>query len=217
MNDQKKTAYLLDEIGRISDLYVAEAAQPKPKRQTATLYKYLGMAACILVVCTLLLRIWVLVGGMPKGEDSQSPTVSDGVRIPLDAYLAQNEHLFQNVTVLGGRDHAGAGELLSYFDGNAYLVWQKENSDTLSQSRPLTAHELEALQKELGRGEEIDSTLAQQVSCRVWILLGDGRVISPYLEATSGNVGYGTIFDYNAECIPSTTFTSLVSDILEGN
>ncbi len=218
MNKEKKIGYLMDEIGRINDMYVAEAAESAKATQGSSKlwFKYLGVAACLVLAVAIVLRVGVLIGDFSEKSDfptEQGPM--DPHSVGLDVYLAESD--FPNVTVLGGMDHAGgASELLNFSDGNAYLVWQEEGSDTLSRSRPLAKREVESLKKEIVKGVSLNSADTEPPRCYVWLVLGDGKVLSPYLEQTPGNVGYGTLFDYDPECIPTPAFITLVSDILEG-
>lgn len=55
---------------------------------------------------------------------------------------------------------------------------------------------------------------ADAISVQVWVALGDGKVISPYLKASAGNVGYAELFEYTPEIEPNKEFTSLINDMI---
>ena len=50
---------------------------------------------------------------------------------------------------------------------------------------------------------------------QVWIALGDGRIISPCLKESNGNVAFGTLFDYDPEVEPSADFVTALYDTLK--
>ena len=49
---------------------------------------------------------------------------------------------------------------------------------------------------------------------RIWISLGDGRTVSPYLEYSAGNTGACELFGYEPEGEPSTKLTEYISGLL---
>lgn len=55
---------------------------------------------------------------------------------------------------------------------------------------------------------------ADAISVQVWVALGDGRVVSPYLKASAGNVGFAELFEYTPEIEPNEEFTSLINDLI---
>ena len=89
----------------------------------------------------------------------------------------------------------------------------RECKRALYVSRTLTEDEVQRLTYYMQNGKRLDdSTVLPQ--CRVWIVYGDGSVVSPYLQISNGNDGAGEMFDYNAEVIPNADFTFCLSDIL---
>ncbi|MBQ8432522.1 MAG: hypothetical protein IJX28_06525 [Clostridia bacterium] len=200
---EEKVAYLFDEIGGISDVLVAEAMAYRPKRRSM-MPKYLAVAASLLVCCILFVTL-LLPAKNNAGQESNSS--GDGAPyVSLDAMLT-NASAELRYTELSSREE------LNFFGKQAYLVWQEEGSDTLCVSRPLTYGELQRLTRAATEGTSVGE---EEVSLqyRVWILCGDGTVITPYLQQTAGTVGYGELFDYDPELYPSQSFTTLVSDLL---
>ena len=106
-----------------------------------------------------------------------------------------------------------AEEALPYFDGNVYLVWQYADSRELCMSRALTPSEVDQVKRSLGKGIQVGDT-APAVQCRVWVLCGNGEVLSPYLLQSAGNIGSAALFDYEAELIPSDQLINCISGIL---
>ena len=67
--------------------------------------------------------------------------------------------------------------------------------------------------REIPKGTPVGES-PQALSYRVWIVMGDGSVVTPHLKPSDGNVGSAELFDYNAELIPSQAFNSQISEIL---
>ena len=205
---QRKAELLFDAIGRLDDRLLQDALTWRPRN-------LLAITRALLIAATLSLSVVVMVSGIllalrrdngpnadspPNNSEQTTPTVS------LDS------------TLLAHRDNASydtvRSEDLSFYDGKARIVWQYADSDQLCVSRELTRQELATLKAVLGKGERV-GTDSPTLRCSVWILCGNGEVLSPYLESSTGNVGQGELFDYEAELIPSDTLTSCISGILE--
>ena len=204
----KKIEYLFDEIGGISDVLINEAAvyhEAHKKRHFGTL-KVLAVAACLVLCFALTAHTLVsLLDGWQVEKDDQTNVFEEEVM--LDRLLTDYPDRITYTTL------SSAGEL-DLFGDAAYIVWQEEGSDLLCVSRELTRQELEVLREELGKGDRV-GTDSPALSCTVWVICGDGEVLSPYLEASAGNVGQGELFAYEAELIPSDALTSCISGILE--
>lgn len=202
-NKMKKAAFLLDEIGNISDVYLQKALSYR--KQSALTRPWIAAVACILAV--------VLVGGgllyspvvdlFNKFDKAESPQEQQPVAT-LDGFLVANRTAL-NCTVL-------AADEIDYF-GSTYLVLQYEGDETLQRSRNLTAREVERINSLLGSGEAV-GTSSPELLCRVWLVCEDGTVLSPYLKNTEGNKGHAVLFDYEAEILPSSSLISCISDIL---
>ena len=90
---------------------------------------------------------------------------------------------------------------------------QYEGDETLLRSRNLTKNEVSRIHNLLGKGESVGAS-SPDLLCRVWLVCGDGIVLSPYLKNTDGNKGHAVLFDYEAEILPSSDLISCISDIL---
>ncbi len=199
---EEKVAYLFDEIGGVSDILLTEAMAYRPRKRQR-MPKYLAVAASLAVCCILLAQMLLPTFKENSNQSGGAPNAE--APISLDALFGEYATA-EDYTLLSSREE------LEFFDHKAYLVWQEEGSDTLCVSRPLTRAELLRLTEAAGQGSAVDPEEASP-RYRVWILCGDGTVITPYLQSSAGTVGYGDLFDYDPELIPSQSFTSLVSDL----
>mgnify|MGYP003312485049 CR=1 FL=1 len=176
-NQRKKAAFLLDEIGYVSDVYLEEALTYQ-KRKFYT-RPWVAAVACILAV--------VLVGGgllnsplfdniLDGFNKAEAPEASTPAT--LDSFLSENRDTL-NCTAISVDE-------LNYF-GATCLVWQYEGDQTLYRSRNLTAREVERINNLLGKGDSV-GTDSPKLLCRVWLVCEDGTVLSPYLKNTDGNI-----------------------------
>ena len=199
----KKAAFLLDEVGHVSDVYLQEALSYKKKRFYTR--PWVAAVACILAV--------VLVGGgllnSPLFENifqevNKTDAPETSTPATLDSFLSENRDTL-NCTAISVDE-------VTYF-GSTYLILQYEGDGTLYRSRNLTAREVERINNLLGKGDSVGAN-SPELLCRVWLVCEDGTVLSPYLKNTDGNKGHATLFDYEAEIFPSSDLISCISDIL---
>lgn len=214
-NKIKKAAFLLDEIGNVSDVYLQEALTYRKRK--ANNRPWIAAVACILVV--------VLVGGgllssplfnnifggsfnkaeNPEAENpATNPSETQKPTVALDSYLSESRATL-NCTTLQKAD-------VSYF-GATYLLLQYEGDDFFYRSRNLTVSEVDRISSLLGKGKSVGAS-SPELLCRVWLVCEDGTVLSPYLQNTNGNRGHAVLFDYEAEILPSSSLISCISDIL---
>ena len=202
-NKMKKAAFLLDEIGNVSDVYLQEALAYKKSRWNAR--PWIAAVACILAVVIVgggLLNSPLMdniFGNLNKAEQPQAATPAT-----LDSFLSANRETL-NCTKI-------AADEVDYF-GSTYLVLQYEGNETLYRSRNLTAREVERINELLGSGDSVGAN-SPDLLCRVWLVCEDGTVLSPYLKNTDGNKGHAVLFAYEAEILPSSSLISCISDIL---
>lgn len=217
---------LFDEIGLIDDRFIAEAATPyRPARRSAFLKKFIVIALSLTVAATLLLgslaigmvAIGGIIGGMGSKSDSDNGYAEDGgATLPETSYSENGYTLSARLD--GLREETEALKVaptdVDLFGGSPMVIWKYRNEDgyrvkSVSQSQ---VNSLSAALKADG-GERIDGDAEGSLE-GIWITLGDGRVMSPCLENTEGNVGYGEIFDYSPEYEPSEEFTDRLCDII---
>ncbi|MBQ7346660.1 MAG: hypothetical protein IJW55_01750 [Clostridia bacterium] len=202
---QAKTAYLFREIGGIDDRLVQEAMLYRPRK---ILPQFFLIAACITL--SLALSVGAFLISM-RGDKKDESNRNDGDLAYTDGTVAPT--LDKILSEADAYTTVASAEALDYFSGNAYVVWQHTDSDEVYVSRVLTDRELEKLTKEIGNGKAVGAQETELTS-RVWIVVGDGSVLSPYLKPSDGNIGSAELFDYNAELIPSDSFNSQISEIL---
>ncbi len=204
--NKSKIAYLFREIGEVDDALVQEALAYRPKR--TAFERILMVAACLtlsLMLCFGVLLISLRSKDAPN--DQGKPPLEDGhVAYSLDQLLlAQADS--GSYTVLQSVEKA------EFFGGRGYIVWQYADSNELFVSRALSDAELLRLTDTVGKGASVGEQ-SPALSCRVWLILGNGEVISPYLKESCGNRGYAELFDYDVEVLPTDEFIACVSDIL---
>lgn len=202
-NKRRKAAFLLDEVGNVSDVYLQEALSYKKERFYAR--PWVAAVACILAV--------VLVGGgllnsplmdniFGAFDKAENPEIE--APATLDSFLSANRGAL-NCTAVSENE-------LDYF-GSTYLVLQYEGDEMLYRSRNLTSREVDRILGMVGQGASVGEA-SPALLCRVWLVCEDGTVLSPYLKNTDGNKGLAVLFDYEAEILPSSSLISCISDIL---
>lgn len=217
--NMKKAEYLFSEIGEIDPRLLDEAVSYKPKKSFS--YMRIAIAACVAVIFTVTVLNAVLdtplfdsVGGNMNGVEAQTPV---GERDELDADDGMSEMLTLDALLAdkgmsGYETQALSADTLPYFDGQTHIVWQRSGENGYYVSAALTAAEISALEQVLGVGDEVGDS-SPDTEYMVWILCGDGKVVSPYLKESAGNVGVG-VFDYDPEIIPDEKLIREIENIL---
>lgn len=195
-----KAEYLLLEIGEIDDALVHDAENYHPERSSRPR---------LLLIAAAFVLVFALVIGTPLISRLVSPKAEGEGDIDLQVY-SLDALISESDTAKYSFVSTSAD--LPYFDGGAHVVWQTEGSDGYYVSDTLSKRELSELSASIGKGESVGDT-SPELECKVWILYGDGRVVTPYLKTSSGNVS-SEVFDYEAEIIPTDSFVSCISDIL---
>ena len=204
MNNAKKakTAYLFREIGTIDDRLLQEAISYRPQR---ILPRTLMIAASLAL--TVSLSFGAILIAMRQGSKNEA---FDGeVGTPIDVTVNEFTLYSQSVAYTT----VASAQQIDFFGGKAYVVWQGAEEETLCVSRALSESEVASLTREIPKGTPVGES-PQALSYRVWIVMGDGNVVTPHLKPSDGNVGSAELFDYNAELIPSQAFNSQISEIL---
>ena len=202
MNKNDKTELLFSRIGEIDDQLLNEAITYKRSRRK--IYNFGMLAACL----TLILAVAVIFPMLNRIGGVSGDKNSDAVIDPMNKYVSLDAVFVDSYG--GSYKKLDSFESLSYV-GKASLVWQYSDSGEIY-SRSLSASELEKLTEKMGRGEQVGER-SPKLECIVWVLDGEGNVISPYLKDGAGNVGC-EVFDYEVEIIPDDSFVECVSDIL---
>ena len=214
---RRKAEALLDAIGEIDDSYLQEAISYK-KRRRVKLSRLLVIAATVILAVVIPFGALVgtsvaglaLIGGFGanQGQAGDSSPEADG-----EAYMEDRlSFLMLGVSDTGSFKLCESEEDIPYADGNAYLVWQIDGESGYHMSDPLAVSQVNALTKTMGRGEQVEAG-SPTIRCKVWLVLEDGRVISPYLRVSAGNIS-NSVFDYEAEITPDDALVDCISDIL---
>ena len=205
MSDKmKKAEYLLDELGDIDDALLTEAISYRPARRAP---RFALIAACIALSLLLVFSSIIVLQMITPEFDKVQNNAPNAAPSPLT--------LDDVMTSAKGGHHTklSSENEIPYRDGKPYIVWQYAGEGGYYVSEALTSEQLTAIEKNLGSGEEVGQT-SPELECMVWIVTGDGAVISPYLKSTYGNVGI-SVFDYCAEIYPTQDFITYISAIIQ--
>lgn len=211
MRDRMRAAeYLFDELGLISDPIIAEAIRPvaMKKRGGASFRRVLTAVAAAAVIVTLSASL-LLVGLMGDSEVAEEDGVVDIESVTLEDTLERARD--SEVTRV-----CGDASEIGLFDGETKLVWQSAEGGDLYVISVTDKTDADRLHKALERTYALSESVpeTQTVSVRVWVCYGDGRVVSPYLRRSEGNVGYGELFEYSPEIMPAEELAELANDLI---
>ncbi len=206
---RSKAAYLFSEMGGIDDFLLQEAMYYRPARKRPS---PIWVAAACLCLCVCLAFGGVAISKLvspPRAPQSPSeaeqPSNAEQPITSLDGILLNaRDQARQTVTDPNSIDLYAA----------PVLVWQETGDDVLYISRPLSEREVTRLRTGMGVGKDIEASPVRP-SCRVWLVLGNGTVETPYLRSSAGNIGID-LFDYDAEIVPDQSVVSALSEILNG-
>ena len=192
---------LYEEIGGVNERYLQQAATYRVKRRAVSWRMALIAAALVLVgsilVGTLALSIGVgVIGGMileelvPPTNDQQPPQSEAPIYsiAEMERSIAQRQ---QGIIPL-------EQEKVPLFNQDAQLIWREENSNQYYRVS-LTRDECNGILYLMQKEQKDIGEHSEQPSYQIWISLGDGTVISPYLKVNAGNTGHGELFDYDPE------------------
>lgn len=208
---EEKAYMLFDAIGDIDGAIAEQALSYQGRRSSRPKFALLLAAClCMAIVFTSVVSLVMnrskdsefLPDSAPPSNGSPSMNESDNANISeLEAFLLSKGAAYEEVRA----------EDIDLFSGNVLLIWQNSEDEGY---RVVTVSDHDA-SKLIGTAKTSGEKLQQGKSpeCRVWISYGDGTVISPYLNSSNGNVGYGEIFTYDPEKIPSQSFISCVKSL----
>ena len=231
MNRKKEefAEYLFDEIGNIDDSIIASAMGAyRPARKVFNTRKLAIAAVAATLSLSLFATVFVSIlnrAGKDYFESPKNDNVSNSADNDdaADKYEPDMESPTDVATTLATRleslrDTAKAEKLgkndIKYFDGYARLIWKYSDEEYYRVCK-ISASQLQRIQSLISadQGELVNSAAESSVD-GIWISLGDGKVISPCLLSSEGNVGYGSIFDYTAEVEPSDAVSGFICDII---
>lgn len=197
---------LYEEIGGVSERYLQEASNYRPQKRYGLWRVALIAAAVSLVVAmvlgTLALSMGLILLGLPDHEPEQPAQQPE-----YKTVAAMESAMQERQGTLPGLE----SEELAYFDGAYKLIWCESGSDAYY-SVSLSEGELGYLLALMQSPREAFTERSEQPDMQLWICLGDGVVISPYLKNTAGNTGHGEVFDYHPELEMSPALTAYIAE-----
>ena len=207
---------LFDGIGLIDDRFIVEAATPYVRKRSAKGFRALLIGA-VSIALAMSVAAGAFVVGMMSGQNRvEDGDVADDVYTELADGTTHANTLSAQLSSLRADTEENAVDMvdIDLFDSQAKIIW-KYADEELYRVKPITDGERERLVTILSKdkGERVTQVEAEAVE-GVWIATGDGRVISPYLEQTAGNVGYGELFDYQPEYEPTEEFSEYLCDCI---
>lgn len=197
-------------MGEISDVYLHQAMlwrqkgtahAPGSHRRN---YRLIAVAAVAVVVTLCMFRVAVLVNLLDIGQGANNTPSATELTLNACLQTALESEAFRPVRA----------DSIDFFDGSSRLVVQDTESGQLYQSRALTYRETANVQKELNtaHAEPVPAGAAED-GYKVWILCGDGAVLTPCLNPAPGNIGVAALFDYESERVPTETFLRLLASM----
>ena len=205
---KEKINRLFDAIGELDDYTIQQAMDYRPaKRHRQDLFLRLGaIAACILLIVGIASWMEKLLKAPSFKPEENYPT-ADEVPHSLDVLFSSKIESGSCIPLSATQARERMGNVFYY------LMWEDAQTGQLYSSEPLTEYQARQLQAHMGKGVAVGPDEPSPFY-RVWLVCGDGSVFTPYLKSSNGNVGYMTLFDYDAELYPSKEFISCVSQIL---
>ena len=210
MSKLNKAEHLFDAIGEIDPMLVAEAATPPEKAKPR-----LRFDKAAKLIASFALSVIVIVGASTvffddnHGADELEP-MEDGNESIVESSLESvimSAQSYSNVKTV-------SEESITFFDGRMKIIWRYEGDDNYRVVRVPTSKEKELLEAIENLKNSEKTTKSGDMPCAIWICYEDGRVITPYLENTDGNVGYAKLFEYSPEIEPSSAFTDLINELI---
>lgn len=181
-----KAEHLLDAIGQLDDGCVQRAVYYRRSRRS--LKKWLALAAAFIIVA------YVAISNFTGNKDN----------------LGSRDVLEQ--TLISVKDYLTPQSQINLFDGTTKLIWSYGDGDYYALTVSLH-YDAQGLINSVA-SNQYGSGKPEQNSIRLWVSFGNGLVVSPYIEFTPGNIGYGEIFNYEPERAVSRDFAEYLSSII---
>lgn len=211
---------LLDAIGDIDPRFIADAESvPEIKRRRfAPPRKWMSIAAGAVAFAFVIfgVSLTLLERGMdfdlaPEGDKAamdvvgRDPAVADE-NITLGSLLSsvQSDSSIRTVSE----------EDITFIGGRMKIIWCYVGDEKYRVVSVPSSRESELLSaiEDLKNAKKTNET--GEMPYAIWICFEDGRVITPYLENTAGNVGYAELFEYSPEIEPDSKFTTLINELI---
>ena len=213
MNNRKmqNAEFLFDSMGMIDDKIIAEAESPikaraviSSRRKQTALWAVAAMLAIVITGGSF--RFLMGLQFSPDKKDEIKDDQNQGVDQP---YLSDLDQILQSAA----KDTpALSKEEIDLFDGSMKIVWKEAEKDVYHSLAVTGSGHQSTLRNAMNT--KSPEKVQSEPECSLWICYPDGTVVSPYLENTPGNVGYGNLFSYSAEVMPTDHFTDIVNNLL---
>ena len=206
---------LYEEIGGVDERYLQQAAVYRARRK-APAWRAVLIAAAALMACVVLLSavsagvaIGAILDALKQEPDFPSHPNED---MPLLTPLEQMEQTMQTAQA---ELTAVSADQLGLYDDYAVLIWRERGSDAyyVEHLTVLERDMMLGLMQRKGRTEF--TAKSEQPQYDVWLYLGDGMVVSPYLKNSPGNVGRGAVFAYDPELELGDDLAEYIARLIE--
>ncbi len=231
MTDREKAEFLFEEIGELDEtvLYECMEIYPAARKRKRTFRMFVLAAAALTLSVSLLLSSLLLSafaipkllgqfsskGSMPSQPDHGENLQPDVGKIPPVAFDPNGQFTapdrFSGISKSDEEQFLSeeqVGELL--FSDRPSVICGSEACKGYEYAY-LTAEEFNLI-SDCMKTPKRKTGDSMQIDVKVWICDGRGKVMSPYLEKTKGNMGYGALFDYEQEVVPDENLLGILEN-----
>lgn len=206
---------LYEEIGGVDERYVQEAAGYRARKRLSV-WRTMLVAAAVLTACAVLLT--AVSAGVAIGvildasrQESDIPSYPNEDR----PQLTPLEQMEQTMQAAQAEQTAVSADQLALYDDYSVLIWREQGSDEYYVEH-LTDHERDVLLGLMQSKRRTEFTAeSEQPQYDVWLYLGEGMVVSPYLKNSPGNVGRGAVFAYDPELELGDDLAKCIAQFIE--
>ena len=201
---------LFDAMGEIDDRWIAEAeAVYVPARRARFGRRSLIVALTLCLMTVSVLGVLVANRSKDASPEAEHPAMDEDVGTVATFSERMSQLKGQTTTLRVSREE------LNLFSGTPQVIWKyRDESDY--RAKNLSHGQVDRLMTamELNPGTQVEATDAESDLEGVWLVGGDGTVISPCLKLSDGTVGYGELFTYEPELEPSDVFVNTLCGII---
>ena len=195
MNKRDKAQYLFDRMELIDDKFIDEAVNYVPSKSVMRrkFAVVMALAACLSIL--IVFGIGSMLMNTDHGNLNSPPE-----KITMSSVLSKNSVLSRVVDIT----------MLDLLDGRTRIIWQNTESGEYYQAEISSsqASSLKSLNLSAENVTDSDSDY------RIWFVSSSGEVTSPELKESSGNIAYGTLFEYDPELELTDAFIEKLDTVL---
>lgn len=193
---------LFYEIGLIDDRFVAEADAFTAEKHSS---RRKVLTALIAAVLAFTLLAVLAVGAFRRIMSPKDN--SDGLP-PLAQVLLDRRESGPNAVSMTD---------INLFSDVVTVYWSYTDDPENVRALPLTESQASQLRLQLEHLHAVRVDRSETDSgVRLWICDGNGMVVTPCLSPSNGNIGFGTLFDYNPEYQPNAAFAAYLAELIDG-